>query len=155
MPARPTGDAPLESRFVREGKPAVSSLSAKGEPLTATELLHRVEELAEELARARASVEALTKTVEAERTARTELQEAAANERSKSRKLSAHVRQLTRAQEVPTEDPAELAEALERADALERQLGEAWGRIEQLRIQLAWATRPLWRRLLRLRPKSH
>jgi predicted RNase H-like nuclease (RuvC/YqgF family) len=151
----PTGDAPLQSRFAREGEPAVSSLPAKEETLSATELLHRVEELAEELARARATVESLTKTVEAERSARTELQEAAAKERSKSRKLAAQVRQLNRAQNAPPVEPGALVEAIERADALERQLGDAWGRIEQLRIQLAWATRPLWRRLLRRRPKSH
>jgi predicted RNase H-like nuclease (RuvC/YqgF family) len=143
----------MQPRFAREGEPAVSSLPAEEETLTATELLHRVEELAEELTRARGSVEALTKAVEAERSARSELEAAAAKERSRSRKLAAHVRQLTRAQDA--ERAVELVEALERADALERQLGEAWGRIEQLRIQLAWATRPLWRRLLRLRPKSH
>ena len=155
MSTRPTGDPPLQSRFAREGDPAVSSLPAKEETLSATELLHRVEELAEELTRARASVEALTKAVEAERSARSELQATAAKERAKSRKLAAHVRQLNRAQDVQTAGTGELAEALERADALERKLGEAWGRIEQLRIQLAWATRPLWRRLLRRRPKSH
>jgi hypothetical protein len=142
----------MQPRFAREGEPAVSSLPAK-ETLTATELLHRVEELAEELTRARASVDALTKAVESERSGRSELEAAAAKERSRSRKLAAQVRQLTRTQDA--ERGVELGEALERADALERQLGEAWGRIEHLRIQLAWATRPLWRRLLRRRPKSH
>lgn len=143
----------MQPRFAREGEPAVSSLPAKEETLTATELLHRVEELAEELTRARASLDALTKAVESERSARSELEAAAAKERSRSRKLAADVRRLTRTQDA--ERAVELGEALERADALERQLGEAWGRIEQLRIQLAWATRPLWRRLLRRHPKSH
>lgn len=143
----------MQPRFAREGEPAVSALPAKEETLTATELLHRVEELAEELTRARASLDALTKAVESERSARSELEAAAAKERSRSRKLAADVRRLTRTQDA--ERAVELGEALERADALERQLGEAWGRIEQLRIQLAWATRPLWRRLLRRHPKSH
>jgi hypothetical protein len=142
--ANPKGDAPLQPRFAREG-----------ETLTAAELLRRVEEQAEELARARASAEMLTNAAEAERNAAAELEATLATERAKSRKLAAHVRQLARARDADAGGAAELAEAIERADALEQQLGQAWGQIEHLRIQLAWATRPLWRRLLRRRPKSH
>jgi len=153
--ANPTGDSPLKPRFGRAGDAGVRSIPAEDATLTASELLQRVEELAEKLARAHADVEALTSTVEAERMARAEVEATLAKERSKSRKLGTQVRRLSRTQNADAAGAEDLVEALERADALEQQLGQAWGQIEHLRIQLAWATRPLWRRLLRRRPKSH
>jgi hypothetical protein len=150
--ARPSGDAPVEGRFARAGEPEPK---AGGEGLSASELLRRIEEQAELLARARSRFQRLKQALEHERSARAALAEELAKERSRSRRLAARLEEQSGGAALLGSDSAgALAEALERADALERELGQSWEQIEQLRQQLRWSSRPLWRRLLRRRPTA-
>jgi hypothetical protein len=149
---RPSGDAPVEGRFARAGEP---EQKAGGEGLSASELLRRIEEQAELLARARARFQGMKQALEQERSARASLAEELAKERSRSRRLAVRLdEQSGGAAHLGSDSAGALAEALQRGDALERELGQSWEQIEQLRLQLRWASRPLWRKLLRRRPAA-
>jgi hypothetical protein len=124
---------------------------AEGGSVPASRLLRRIEEQAGLIARARLRVQKLTEALETERAARGELTEELARERSRSRRLSAKLREV----DGEAASDGGHVRAVERADALERQLGQAWERIADLSVQLAWASRPLWRKLLRRRPAPH
>jgi chromosome segregation ATPase len=151
--ARPSGDTPVEGRFARTGEQAPK---AADEGLSATELLRRIEEQADLLARARSRFQRLKQALEHERASRATLAEELKKERSRSRRLAARLEEQSGGEaNLGADSAGALAEALERADALERELGHAWERIEQLRLQLGWASRPLWRKLLRRRPAAH
>jgi hypothetical protein len=144
---REPGDASLERRFARaQDARHRGPVAAGDEGVPASELLRHIEEQAELIARARLREKELTKALERERAARVRLTEELARERSRARRLS-----LQLGEHGPSSEGV-LAEALERAEALEVQLGQSWDRIGQLNIQLAWANRPLWRKLLHRRP---
>jgi hypothetical protein len=155
--ARRSGDAPVEGppvegRFARGGDPAPK---AGQEGISAAELLRRIEEQADLLARARSRFQRVKQALEHESSARTALAEELAKERSRSRRLAARLEEQSGGTaHLGSDSASALAEALERADALERELGQSWEQIEHLRVQLRWASRPLWRKLMRRRPAA-
>jgi chromosome segregation ATPase len=148
--ARPSGDPPVEGRFARTGE---QGSKAAEEGVSAAELVRRIEEQADLLARARSRFQRLKQALEHERAARATLADELKKERARSRRLAARLEERSGGTgNLGGDSAGALAEALERADALERELGQSWERIEQLRLQLGWASRPLWRKLLRKRP---
>lgn len=115
---------------------------ADAEAVKASELLDRVERQAQETERATVRIEQLERALEAERSARRDLDALLARERKTAADLRSQL-------DAHTAADAESQEGAERLEDLQRHLERSWAEVHRLKLQLAQAERPLWRRLAR------
>jgi hypothetical protein len=119
--------------------------------VTGVELLDRIERQAEETARLRVRLESVESALEAERKTRRQLGQMLEREREArvvlDRKLEAE-----RDARVGAEDALEHCEAA--AVKLHEQVKLTWAQLGIVERELAWARRPVWRRVLRRPPRE-
>ncbi len=116
-----------------------------------TELLGRLERQAAESGRLVGHVEALEESVRTERDARRRL----AATLKRERKAAAALHERAELAEAASAAQAEEIERLRQAAAVSEQQAQlVWMQLAAAERQLAWSSRPLWRRLLRRPPSA-
>jgi membrane protein involved in colicin uptake len=116
----------------------------------ASDLLTRLEHQAAECGRLHERIDALEQRVRAERDARRRVIETIRRERIAAKRLAERAERAEASAATLAEENARLQSA---AAASERAVEAAWSHIVDVEFQLAWATRPLWRKILRRIPK--
>ena len=142
------------ARFVREpDKPRLAE--APPPPAVAvvdselSELLGRLEQQAAESGRLEGRVEALEGALRKERDARRRLAETLKRERRAAHALKERAERAEEAHAAAAQEAEKLREA---AAVTEQHLKLTWARVEDLEQNLAWKSRPVWRKLLRRPP---
>lgn len=123
-------------------------IEIEGEP---SELLGRLERQAAESGRLVGHVEALEESVRTERDARRRL----AATLKRERKAAAALHERAERAEAASAAQAEELQRLRQATAVTEQQNQVvWMQLGEAERQLAWSSRPLWRRLLRRPPST-
>jgi predicted RNase H-like nuclease (RuvC/YqgF family) len=142
-------DKPDGGRFVR----AVDAPSDK-ETVSTGELLTRVEEQAKEITTLRMKLASAAKTVKAEREKREKLTSTLKAGKVEAEDLDAARATAKYERGARLDAESSLTLTLDRCDSLELELEHVWAQVEELNEQLAYATRPIWRKLLGRPPRS-
>jgi predicted RNase H-like nuclease (RuvC/YqgF family) len=142
-------DKPDGGRFVR----AVDAPSDT-EAVSTGELLTRVEEQAKEITTLRMKLASAVKTIKAEREKRDKLTTALKAGKVEAEDLDAARATAKYERSARFDAESSLAQTLDRCDGLELELEHVWDQVEELNEQLAYATRPVWRKLLGRPPRS-
>ena len=115
------------------------------------EVLSRLEHHVAEAGRPHGRLDVVEETLERERTARRRLVQTLKNERRVAEALKSRAE---RAEEARDSAAEELEQTKKLAAAAQHQLQLTWSRVADLESALAWAQRPLWRKLLRRSPAA-
>ena len=115
------------------------------------DLLTRLEHQAEACGRLQERIDALEQRIRVEREARRRLVETIRRERLAAKRLAERAEHAEASAAALSEQNARLQSA---AETSEYALAAAWSHIADVEGQLIWASRPLWRKVLRRAPEG-
>jgi hypothetical protein len=148
--------APGERRFSRESvKPRLAEAPPAGRVAAEEEdrgaLLDRLERQAADTGRLEGRVQTLERALKAEREARRRIADTLKRERKAAEALHQRAERAA-AEHVSAADEAKRAR--QAAAFSEQQVRLVWAQLSEAERQLAWKSRPLWRKLLRRPPAA-